>query len=633
MANLVSAAWGEMFKEMQDRSSNPKYRYFKINSATYGQNPDYKSFAAAAKIEYKKEVTKLSSGKKISSVKDLEFFLNKKIQKEFESEVKFYNYLKTKTVASGNPNEKILLDNFNYLCSASPNGSNFRKIIRVLKETLAIMYQQNGQIGVGAKAFSELVRSSEVYNNLKNPIESFFSRYAILTSIGMKKSYDASVNKNFKDNLGNMLVDNLFLSDKFTTNLGDDTTKILQLNVTEGLGAVVSDFFGKDTVTKTQFKGTSIANLKTSFKNIIRQNMLGTSGLVGKTQKITTKIQGKEVTYNVSLDADKFKISDQNDKMILQVGYTIDNKFSIGNKFNGMELIMHFYTTLLAALPEGEGKKWFKRNGKGFLEDVFGFQKIPQNATPEDLKRVQGLRIYNNSGISGILGELGAAALKYAGFGEKVSMEGTSQVDGYQSHYDVSIETTINNLEKVGIQVKNKVTSGNTVNLYSGKKDLTLKSRLGLGKYLGEDMVSALQYFIVNQKAYESFDFNSAGLLSESYILNIYRQIIPTYVTQFLRYEGSDEKIVKNMFYMINGELVPSSIILYLFKKEYCQKEKALPLSISSVSPDIFSPVETTSERGGIPPERVKNLVNNNYLTKTKVQFRGLQVDIKKLLG
>lgn len=671
MSNVVAdnygEQWGEIFKQMNSKADSQKYRYFNIKSVDY--NKAYPELRGAVKNEYSHAVAQLRRSSRITSISEMGNYLNEKIEQEIALERSYYNELakRVNAVKGKSETKTEILSNLSSLQSVK--AEDYKTTIITLRRVLQQMYALTNQNasedegGVdGAYNFSRQITSRAVYDKLTPEVKTFFSRNALLGSIGKKSEYKKSINK-IEKNLGNQLIDDMFFKGKRIIKIEEETYDALQINVGSGLGKVLMESLGgKDVfVTKTKGKGRTVDSFKAAFKAIVRENAqraLKDGGF--KDKKVQTKVNGKVVNYLVSLDENSLKITDENNIIITQVGMESKTAFSEINTLSGAALIKGFYQIILNVLnavskAAGEssqenslvngtsGKsedaisklsaaKWFEKNGEKFLLETLGFDKIKegQPIDEETTKRVNGLRIFSSSGVSGILGELSAASLKYAGFGA-TTLTGNTQVEGSQAYYDVSIESSIDAARKIGIQVKNKVTSDSLINLYGEKTNLTMRSTVGLKKYIGEDNVKMFQYFLGNQRAVEGFNYNNLNPISESEIKTTLEQSLPAYITQFMRYEGLKKNSVKNLFYLLKGDLVPSSIILYLLKQEYVGKNK-MPISISVVG-DMFTPAQKSPEAKVLLPGEVKNLVNNNYLAKTIIQFKGLDVDVNKLIS
>lgn len=676
MANIVAQQWKEMFQMMQSKSHNQTFKYFNIRGVDYNGvdergKPIYPNLAVAVKNEYSRSVKQLRSTNRISSVGEMEKFLDEKIQQEISLERAYYSELASKISGmSGNEELKTtILANLGSL--QGKNVEDYHSIINTLKDTLKKMYAftnsrraKNPSNVNGAYNFSKQITSREIYDKLTPEVNSFFSRNALLGSIGRKGEYKQSINK-INENLGNALIDEMFFKGKRVMQVQNATVQALQLNIGSGLGKVLAESLGGKDVFSPSIQGKSrtIDSLKAAFKTIARNNAKRAlqSGERFKDKKVQTKVHGKVVNYLVSLDEKSLKITDENNIIVVQVGMEAKVGFDNSNTLTGEALVKSFHqiikeTLLLVSSAATEkaksgstneqdaeklindanekesAAKWFSKNGLKFLKDTLGLNKIKagQPIDEETVKRINGLRIFSASGVSGILGELSAASLKYAGFGD-TTMAGNTQVEGSQSYYDIAVETSINEIGKFGIQVKNKVTSDKLVNLYGDKTDLTMKSTVGLRKYIGADNVKMFQYFLGNQRAVERFNYNNLNLASEDEIKMTLEEVLPSYITQFIRYEGVKKDSIKNLFYLLKGELIPSSVILYLLKLEYIKQNGNL-ISINVVG-DMFSTPYQSPARGAYPPNKVKNLMNNNHLAKTIIQFRGLDVDVSKLIG
>lgn len=265
MSNVVAdnygEQWGEIFKQMNSKADSQKYRYFNIKSVDY--NKAYPELRGAVKNEYSHAVAQLRRSSRITSISEMGNYLNEKIEQEIALERSYYNELarRVNTVKGKSETKTGILSNLSSLQSVK--AEDYKTTIITLRRVLQQMYALTNQNasedegGVdGAYNFSRQIISRAVYDKLTPEVKTFFSRYALLGSIGKKSEYKKSINKKEK-NLGNQLIDDMFFKGKRIIKIEEETYNALQINVGSGLGKVLmKSLGGKDVfVTKTKGKG------------------------------------------------------------------------------------------------------------------------------------------------------------------------------------------------------------------------------------------------------------------------------------------------------------------------------------------------------------------------------------------
>lgn len=230
------------------------------------------------------------------------------------------------------------------------------------------------------------------------------------------------------------------------------------------------------------------------------------------------------------------------------------------------------------------------------------------------------------STIQGSVGETIFTVLTRETMGEQVYQLGRARnIKSQQAHADIAIELE-KEMGKVGIQAK--IYKNNIVDLYGDSK-VNFAADEAI-RYLGSgDALIAFRFFLVNGTILNSID--NTDKYNQEFFIDVLKQRLD----YFIRIgDGlSTLEDIKNNFYLINFNLVPTSSILFLLRDTIVSQNKQLiTYTPDSVFPLSQEEVQYAREDGTVVN---RNLLDKNILSfiNQKAKFKGLTVNLNRLGG
>ena len=230
------------------------------------------------------------------------------------------------------------------------------------------------------------------------------------------------------------------------------------------------------------------------------------------------------------------------------------------------------------------------------------------------------------STIQGSVGETIFTVLTRETMGEQVYQLGRARnKKSQQAHADIAIELE-KEMGKVGIQAK--IYKNNIVDLYGDSK-VNFAADEAI-RYLGSgDALVAFRFFLVNGTILNSI--NNTDKYNQEFFIDVLKQRLDYFIRVG---DGlSTLEDIKNNFYLINFNLVPTSSILFLLRDTIIsQNKKLITYTPDSVFPLSREQVQQTKEDGTVVN---RNLLDKNILSyiNQKAKFKGLTVNLNRLGG
>lgn len=247
-----------------------------------------------------------------------------------------------------------------------------------------------------------------------------------------------------------------------------------------------------------------------------------------------------------------------------------------------------------------------------------------QNFLPGILATAQAKMIGYVSTIQGSIGEIIYTVILRQTLGENNSIYQLGRARNklsQQAHADIAIETA---LGKFGIQ--SKVYKENSVDLYSDSKvNFAVDEAI---RYLGSsDELTAFRFFIINNSVLK--ELNNLAV-DNSYFLEVLYQRLDYFIRMS---DGlSNLEDIKNNFYLVNFNLIPTSAVLLLILQTI--KQEGNKKQLITYTPDTEGlPLKKEDVQSSSQDFKNDNLMSPNVLKyiKNKAKFKGLTVNLNKL--
>lgn len=625
--------WQPTFQSMD--SNDRVVRYFLVMPTKDFYSRKHPVFRPTAQQEYDDALRSLKSYVDKNRMKNKTAFKNlikKQIEISQEKEIEFYT-LWDKNLRTKNIN---LQNDFNELKWCTSNGKPVVQLLNNMINNILSSRTKNGQF---LQILYKELGSTGIYEKLKNPIQSYFSRVQLAGGLGLNtKEAQAIGDKFLKGLYQEQKKGRNYIIEKINEDSQETLRKYVLDTKTELYKGIKSLLRNSKITTNEVYVPKGENYEKRALKTFIQQSVLPAA----KNWKADTERSTKDFkitlpnkqTVDVKLKMSKTyfeMVNASTNNVIFRVGATFEMGSAAGklisleeskhNPDTWAELRTAFVDLLISYFEASDVEskttivKWLRSNGDNWLS------KVIQQGQEDKI-----LKVYNNAGLSGLLGELQASLLRYAGLGS-TRITGADTLGGMQSHADVV--TTLGN-SQVGIQVKNYVTSAKEFTLYSDA-DITLASRAVLSKYYGEDVASAIQYLLVNQNVVSKmYDWRRIGEVgTDSEIKEMIEEAIPTGILNFLRIQsGNDTSGLKNLFFLLNGKLIPTSVILRNFLKT--AQGKDIREQFPNLGKDLVfnTSQEDFYSKSSKIPKKVKNVVDAYCLKQARINFTGLHVDL-----
>lgn len=539
----------------------------------------------------------------------------------------------------------------------------FKEYLRVADAFLERIIKQNfNQEGdkVPEKLFNvnllqTFIISGEAYHYLKNPVGAYFSRRQLIgdmikTDIDYTEIADRFFNETLKKERNKENQVTYLLSQEFASALEDGIIKMLH----SSNGSKIKFRQAKRTTVKSKGNKSHLTEKK-AFEEIIKQYywmplLKDLQENEERTFEFNIKIDGISKKVKGVFNLEKFELRNMDETIIMRIG---QQDFSLMQQVENIankkyKKMGEFATVLYLAIEQGLIKsmnnnsfifkeanedqrdkflQWYRKDARIFFTKMF---KDNDKAA----------KIYNNAQLSGILGEINTAIIAYFKFGFAGKGKGTYLLAAAGKNVDV--KKTVSNLKGgAGFQSKNRISEEKSIvsemgsvgpyvresmKIY-GDTQISFMSTNALSNYFGEDFAHIVQYFLVNRipqqeiLKQEPISFKELGEDIE--------RMAFLRIPSFLRYNLIGENSI-NDFYILNGRLIPASIIIYLAYRQAVNswddeetRKKIVTINLKNPSEGYK---EYFMERKLIEPNEMKNLVNAEILKSSKIKYTGLNV-------
>lgn len=504
--------------------------------------------------------------------------------------------------------------------------------------------------------FQTFLISGEAYNILKNPVDTYFSRKQLLKgTIDTNIDYTMIADEFFKKILKKSRKKETKVEGQITFRLSKEFERALESGMTELFKSANGSSMSikpTKTVSITSRGNKNHATQKKAFEEIIKQHywqplLADLEDGEMKTFEFKVKINKQYKTIKGVFTKEKFELQNADGTIIMRIGQQnfslLQQMDNIPNKtYKGMgEFTTILYLSIEQAILKAMNSKssvlylansdtqkqfleWYRKKARPFFAKIF---KNDDRAA----------KIYSNAGLNGLLHEINTAAISYFRMGFNDTNQKTSLLAAGGKNVDV--KRTVSHLKGgAGFQSKGKIDEqamvskvgsvgpyiGESMKIYADS-EISFMSTNVLSNYFGTDFAQIIQYLMVNTIPQQQILGNIPITFEE--IQTGVERVAALRIPSFLRYSLMGEKSI-NDFYILNGRLIPSSIIIYL---AYIQvltnwgKTIDKVININLKKPDSGY-TKYYMETESVYPDKMKNLVNAEILKRSKIKYNGLDV-------